>query len=150
MRHAHAGKRGTWSGPDTARPLDADRAGPGAALAPLVRRCPAGPPGVASPRRCVQTLDPLAELLDLPIEVDAGVRRAEPGQQPERLAAAARLAGAGRHREQPTVVCSQGKVIPPRALDRLDRRAPTIRHRQGRGLAARLRWPTVWLAADRL
>ena len=67
----------------------------------------------ASARRCVQTLEPLAELLDLPIEVDSDFDEPKPGQDlaENALAAAARLAelaAAGRT----TVACSQGKVIP--------------------------------------
>lgn len=114
VRHGHAGTRATWSGPDSARPLDATGRAQARTLARLVavlrpvRLCSAGAV------RCLQTLYPLAELLDLPIEVEHDLAEPEPGQQPaERaLAAAARLtelAASGA----PVVACSQGKVIPP-------------------------------------
>ncbi|MEE6260873.1 NUDIX domain-containing protein [Plantactinospora sonchi] len=119
VRHAHAGRRGTWSGPDNARPLDDtgwERARLLADLLALVRpvRLLA-----AGPRRCVQTLQPLAELLDRPVEVDSAFTEPRPGQDSveNALAAAGRLlelAAAGTS----AVVCSQGKVIPP-ALVRL-------------------------------
>ncbi|AVT41451.1 bifunctional NUDIX hydrolase/histidine phosphatase family protein [Plantactinospora sp. BB1] len=113
VRHAPAGRRGTWSGPDTARPLDAaglaqarDVAGLLALIRPVRLRS-------AAPRRCVQTLQPLAELLDRPIEVDSAYDEPKPGQDAEEnaLAAAGALLELARAGE-PAVVCSQGKVIP--------------------------------------
>ncbi|MFY1700876.1 NUDIX hydrolase [Micromonospora sp. WMMA1923] len=113
LRHARAGKRATWSGPDTARPLDATGRAQARALAPLVALT--GPVRLlsASVRRCVQTLDPAAALLDLPIEVAGDFDEPVGGQQPEEraLAAAARLAEFATG-GQPVAVCSQGKVIP--------------------------------------
>lgn len=113
FRHAHAGNRATWSGPDTARPLDPAgmaQARQLADLAALIR-----PDGLrsATARRCVQTLEPLAARLDLPIEADSDFDEPKPGQDVAEcaLAGAARLAelaAAGRT----TVVCGQGKVIP--------------------------------------
>jgi 8-oxo-(d)GTP phosphatase len=113
VRHAEAGKRATWSGPDTARPLDEIGAAQAQALAPLLA---VGRPDrllSASVRRCVQTMEPLAEVLDLPIEVDSAFDEPEPGQtlEGQALTAAARLvelAAAGIA----AAVCSQGKVIP--------------------------------------
>jgi 8-oxo-dGTP pyrophosphatase MutT (NUDIX family)/phosphohistidine phosphatase SixA len=113
VRHAHAGKRGNWSGPDTARPLDKAgraRATELAALLALIR--PAHLVS-ATPRRCVQTLEPLAELLDLPIVGDSALDEPKPGQDPEEKA----LSAAGRLAELAAdgadfVACSQGKVMP--------------------------------------
>ncbi|WSN12542.1 NUDIX hydrolase [Micromonospora sp. NBC_01699] len=113
FRHAHAGSRGIWSGPDTARPLDAEgvaQARTVAALGALIRPVRLRS---ATARRCVQTLEPLAALSDLPIEVDSDLDEPKPGQDVAEcaLALAARLtelAADGRT----TVVCSQGKVIP--------------------------------------
>ncbi|MGW4463246.1 NUDIX hydrolase [Micromonospora sp. NPDC004704] len=113
FRHAQAGNRATWSGPDTARPLDAEGiiqaravASLGALIRPVRLRS-------ATARRCVQTVEPLAELFDLPIEVDSDLDEPKPGQDVAEcaLALAARLtelAADGRT----TVACSQGKVIP--------------------------------------
>ncbi|MFK3980175.1 NUDIX domain-containing protein [Micromonospora sp. NPDC050397] len=113
FRHARAGNRATWSGPDTARPLDPTgvaQARQVAELGALIR-----PDGLrsATARRCVQTLEPLAARLDLPIEVDSDFDEPKPGQDVAECA----LAGAARLAELAaagvaTVVCGQGKVIP--------------------------------------
>ncbi|MDG4785515.1 bifunctional NUDIX hydrolase/histidine phosphatase family protein [Micromonospora sp. WMMD1102] len=119
VRHASAGKRGTWSGPDTARPLDDAGVAQSRELAGLL--APLRPVRLhsAAARRCVQTLQPLAELLDRPIEVDSAHDEPKPGQDEEEnaLAAAAALLELARYGE-PAAVCSQGKVI-PQALLRL-------------------------------
>jgi 8-oxo-dGTP diphosphatase len=116
VRHAHAGRRDTYWGPDEARPLDALGRAQAAALAPLLalflpERLLSG-----TPKRCVQTLLPTAALLDLPITVDSAFDEPPPGETAEQRAALAaarlrELAGSGTR----AAVCSQGKVI-PRAL----------------------------------
>ncbi|WNM40673.1 NUDIX hydrolase [Micromonospora halotolerans] len=113
VRHAHAGKRGTWTGPDTGRPLDDEGWAQARALAPLVALVRPARLVSASARRCVQTLDPAAALLDLPVEVVGDLDEPRPGQQPDEcaLAAAARLTALAQDGE-PVAVCSQGKVIP--------------------------------------
>lgn len=119
VRHGLAGKRGTWSGPDTARPLDPAGRAQARALAPLLAQ--AAPELILSgtARRCTQTLEPLAARLDLAIEVDSVFDEPKPGQDPDDVAAAAaaRLADLATSCES-VAVCSQGKVIPP-ALARL-------------------------------
>jgi broad specificity phosphatase PhoE/ADP-ribose pyrophosphatase YjhB (NUDIX family) len=119
VRHAQAGKRATWSGPDSARPLDEIGRARARSLAPLLALTRPERLLSASPRRCVQTLDPLAELVDQPIEVDSYFDEPKPGQDLDENA----LAAAGRLAElamsgTPAAVCSQGKVI-PEALARL-------------------------------
>ncbi|GAB3153909.1 NUDIX hydrolase [Micromonospora sonneratiae] len=113
LRHASAGRRATWSGPDTARPLDDVGRAQALDLARLVPLIQPVRLLSASARRCVQTLDPAAERLDLPIEVDGVFDEPVPGQLRTEcvLAAASRLvelAVAG----EPVAVCSQGRVIP--------------------------------------
>jgi len=119
VRHALAGKRGTWSGPDSARPLDRAGRVQARALAPLLAQ--AAPELIlsASARRCTQTIEPLAARLDLPIEVDSAFDEPKPGQDPADVAAeaAARLADLAVASGS-IAICSQGKVIPP-ALARL-------------------------------
>ncbi|KXK63219.1 NUDIX hydrolase [Micromonospora rosaria] len=119
LRHARAGRRATWSGPDSARPLDPAGWARAVALAPLVAAVRPERLLSASARRCVQTLDPAAARLDLPIEVTGDLDEPAPGQVPEEcvLAAAARLAELGAGGVS-AAVCSQGKVIPG-ALERL-------------------------------
>lgn len=71
VRHAKAGRRSEWDGPDDLRPLDAN----GIRQARRLRHLLAvfGPDRICSgvPLRCVQTVEPLAHALDLEVEVDA-------------------------------------------------------------------------------
>jgi 8-oxo-dGTP diphosphatase len=70
VRHAHAGKKANWSGPDLARPLSAQ--GRKEALG-LIDRLAGRPLGrvVSSPaERCLQTVQPLAGRLGRPVEPD--------------------------------------------------------------------------------
>jgi phosphohistidine phosphatase SixA len=106
VRHAHAGSRRKWEGPDAERPLSRrgrDRAEEiGVTL---------GGVGVArilsSPYlRCVQTVEPLAATLDLPLEhttaLAEGAALAESVGLVEDLAATGTVAA----------LCSHGDVIP--------------------------------------
>ncbi|MEH1102735.1 NUDIX hydrolase [Micromonospora sp. CPCC 205561] len=149
VRHAHAGKRATWSGPDTGRPLDAQGWAQAHALAPLVALVRPARLLSASARRCVQTLDPVAALLDLPIEVDGDLDEPRPGQHPDEcaLAAADRLATLAADGE-PVGVCSQGKVIPG-ALARLSGRPGDFTTPKGGGWLLAFTGGRL-LAADRL
>ncbi|WP_433688474.1 NUDIX hydrolase [Micromonospora carbonacea] len=143
VRHAQAGRRGTWSGPDSARPLDETGRAQAHALAPLVALVRPTRLLSASARRCVQTLDPAAALLDLPVEVTGDLDEPRPGQDPHEraLAAAAclaELAAAGGA----AGACSQGRVMPG-ALERLAGRASDFTTEKGGG------WLLAF-AADRL
>jgi len=106
IRHASAGERGSWPGPDTARPLDP--AGVVAARSLVDVLALFAPVRIvsASPRRCVSTVAPLAARLDVPVEVDTAfdevARPAEAADQVRSLAAGS----------PSTVVCSQRSVIP--------------------------------------
>ncbi|AEB43385.1 NUDIX hydrolase [Micromonospora maris] len=119
VRHGHAGERLGWSGPDTGRPLDARGWSQAHALAPLIALIRPTRLISASPRRCVQTLDPAAALLDLPIEIRGDLDEPRAGQQTDEcaLAAAAALTALAAQ-GAPVAACSQGKVIPG-ALERL-------------------------------
>ncbi|WP_406036917.1 NUDIX hydrolase [Micromonospora sp. NBC_00898] len=149
VRHAHAGRRGTWSGPDTGRPLDATGWAQAQALAELVALVRPARLLSASARRCVQTLDPAAALLDLPIEVVGDFDEPKPGQQQDEcaLAAAAHLAALGAAGER-VAVCSQGKVLPG-ALERLAGRAGDFTTPKGGGWLLAFSGDRL-LAADRL
>jgi 8-oxo-(d)GTP phosphatase len=114
VRHASAGERDTWPGPDEARPLDPPGERQANALAGLLALFRPVRLLAAAPVRCVRTLAPLAELADLPVEVDSAFdESADPGDREAVAVRAAdrlrELAGDG----EPVVVCSQGKVIPP-------------------------------------
>ncbi|MEV4492794.1 NUDIX hydrolase [Micromonospora coxensis] len=149
VRHAHAGRRATWSGPDDGRPLDAEGEAQAEALAPLLALVRPTRLLSASARRCVQTLAPTAALLDLPIEVCGDLDEPRPGQQREECA----LAAAGRLVELAAAggsvgVCSQGKVIPG-ALERLTGRADDWSTPKGGGWLLAFTADRL-LAADRL
>ncbi|RZU73905.1 8-oxo-dGTP diphosphatase [Micromonospora kangleipakensis] len=149
VRHGHAGKRGTWSGPDTGRPLDATGWAQAQSLAELVALVRPARLLSASARRCVQTLDPAAALLDLPIEVVGDFDEPKPGQQPDEcaLAAAAQLAALAAAGER-VAVCSQGKVLPG-ALERLAGRVDDFTTPKGGGWLLAFTGDRL-LAADRL
>ena len=146
VRHASAGDRKSWDGRDALRPLDehgrrqaGELAGVLAAFAP--RRLYA-----ATPLRCKQTLEPLAQALGLPIVSDAAF--AEPDDVDE-LPARARLA-AGRLAElrdgEPVAVCSQGKVMPP-MLALLDGAQDASAYRTPKGSGWVLSWSGARLVA---
>jgi len=149
VRHAHAGRRGTWTGPDNGRPLDEQGWAQARALADLVALIRPVRLLAASARRCVQTLDPAAARLDLPIEVIGDLDEPKPGQQPDESALAAAacvtaLAAAG----EPVAVCGQGKVIPG-MLERLTGRADDFTTPKGGGWLLAFTGDRL-LAADRL
>lgn len=77
VRHASAGKRGSWNGPDRERPLD-DRGRRQAQL--LADLLTPGPPLVAfvsSPSvRCVQTIEPLAAAAGRKVAEEPGLAEA--------------------------------------------------------------------------
>ena len=113
VRHGWAGQRGTWSGPDTARPLDPRGWAQAHALAAPLARLRPRELRTASARRCVQTLGPLAGSLDLPIRIDGRLDETGPGQDADERALAmvaclVELADAGGQ----AVLCGQGGVIP--------------------------------------
>jgi 8-oxo-dGTP diphosphatase len=69
IRHARAGSRGTWEGEDLLRPLDKRGRGQAAALPGLLADYPIDRLLSSPYDRCVETLEPLAERLGLPIDV---------------------------------------------------------------------------------
>ena len=81
VRHAHAGSKKNWHGPDHARPLSAQ--GRKEALG-LIERLGGRPLGrlLSSPaERCLQTVEPLADRLEHPVETSEalGVDGTGPG-----------------------------------------------------------------------
>ncbi len=114
MRHAKAGQRGKWDGPDELRPLSragwrqADRLV--AVLADRgVRRV------LSSPfRRCVQTVEPLAASLGLRVEQEPAL-----AEGPDDGQAMALVRGL-RRADTSAVLCTHGDVVPV-VLDTLAR-----------------------------
>jgi 8-oxo-dGTP diphosphatase len=104
VRHADAGHRSQWDGSDEDRPLSPRGQKQARGLAELLADSGAARL-VSSPyRRCVQTLEPLAERLGLTVEVD--VRLAEGAGATGALELATELTG------RVGVLCSHGDVIP--------------------------------------
>jgi 8-oxo-(d)GTP phosphatase len=110
VRHAKAGKRSQWRGPDDERPLDA--AGRAQAHGLIAFGAAFGVNRVVSaePLRCIQTVQPFADAAGLDVQVDPAfgddVFSATPLVTETALYA---LAKPG----EVTLVCSQGDTIPP-------------------------------------
>ena len=122
IRHAKAGIRAAWSGPDEERPLT--RRGRKQARR-LVERFQ----GLDIQRilsspfvRCMQTVEPLAEARGLPVEVAAELRE---GASVDEL-----LRGLATFGDPPTVVCGHGSEIPS-MIDRLEAGGATIEGARG-------------------
>ena len=153
VRHAKAGERRAWSGDDVDRPLSkkgwkqsarvADR------LAGLEPRLLLSSPYV----RCVQTLEPLAQRIHLPVEIDKRLREDEPVEPLLELLADAPAS---------TVLCSHGDLIPA-AIGSLRRAGAVVqtppdwrkasvwvlrRNRQAHVISAAV-WPPPALGAPR-
>ena len=122
VRHAKAGIRAAWTGPDQERPLT--RRGRKQAYR-LVERFQ----GLEIERilsspflRCVQTVEPLGEARGLPVEVAPALR--EGASLDELLLALAPFS------DRPTVVCGHGTEIES-MIDRLERDGTTIEGARG-------------------
>ncbi|HZA77362.1 MAG TPA: histidine phosphatase family protein [Acidimicrobiales bacterium] len=106
VRHAHAGSRSAWDGPDVERPLSRRGRKQAAGIADHLARV-----GVArlvsSPSfRCVESLQPLADRLGLSVDVDDRLLEGTDGEQ------ALSLAGELSKEGTAAVICSHGDVIP--------------------------------------
>jgi 8-oxo-(d)GTP phosphatase len=122
VRHAKAGIRAAWSGPDEERPLT--RRGRKQARR-LVERFQ----GLDIQRilsspfvRCMQTVEPLAEARGLPVEVATELRE---GASVDEL-----LRGLATFGDRPTVVCGHGTEIRS-MIDRLEAGGATIEGARG-------------------
>lgn len=115
VRHARAGKRSEWRGDDRLRPLDPVGAKQADRLAELLSLF--APTGIhaADLARCVQTVEPLATLAGLPVQLapDFADERYDGGPDGTHTT----LLGLARPGTV-TVVCSQGVTVPS-LIDRL-------------------------------
>jgi phosphohistidine phosphatase SixA len=68
VRHAHAGSKADWDGPDQARPLSETGRRQAAGLVARLRHYPVRRILSSPADRCRQTVQPLASLLGLPVE----------------------------------------------------------------------------------
>jgi phosphohistidine phosphatase SixA len=99
LRHASAGDRDHWDGPDHLRPLDKRGRRQAAELVELLR--PFGLRRVVSSPyvRCVETVEPLAAALGVPLEQD------------DRLAEGAASGAHDLLREDGVLACTHGDVV---------------------------------------
>ena len=115
IRHAEAGDRERWAGPDAARPLsDGGRR----QAEHLVERFADQPfvQLVSSPfRRCEQTLEPLARSRDLPIDLRDELVEGQPWRYLEKLILEAEGEG-------PTAICVHGEAFRDLMRDLFERR----------------------------
>jgi broad specificity phosphatase PhoE len=70
LRHAHAGNKRTWSGPDDRRPLSATGRREAAGLVTLLHDRPIATILSSPALRCEQTVRPLAERRGLPVGLE--------------------------------------------------------------------------------
>ncbi|MBI3687029.1 MAG: NUDIX hydrolase [Actinobacteria bacterium] len=110
VRHAKAGSRASWSGDDLLRPLDPVGQEQSEQLRRVLRCFGPGQIWSADPVRCIQTVEPLAAELGLPVRIEPALS--------ERGYAADPPGGARLVRELattsggPVVVCTQGGALP--------------------------------------
>lgn len=129
VRHAKAGKSGEWHGDDSLRPLEPAGLAQAERLRGLLNAFAPDRVISASPVRCVQTVQPLANDLGLELVVDPVFSDEEYASSPAATETALlALAKPGRV----TVVCSQGTTIP----GLIDRFARGIRPSDTRKAAA--------------
>ena len=107
VRHGHAGERKNWQGRDELRPIDPEGQQQADRIAAALTGFRPHRLVAATPLRCKQTLDPLADALGgMPIVMDRVF--ADAAQVAAALSRLIELRTLPR-----VVVCSQGKVIPP-------------------------------------
>ena len=105
IRHAKAKNREKWTGDDRARPLRMRGRRQSLAMAAFFESIPLVSLRTSPARRCVQTLEPLAERSGLPLNVDESIMEGRPIELPEEP---------GEH-----VICAHGDNIPD-LLDSLE------------------------------
>jgi 8-oxo-dGTP diphosphatase len=112
VRHARAGDRAEWDGPDDLRPLDDRGRAQARRLADVLPVF--GPVELLSapPLRCVQTIEPLAERTGLDIRPAPEIGEEGFAADPEAALALVERLLAPTDRPGVTVVCSQGGAIP--------------------------------------
>ena len=109
VRHARAGSRSQWSGPDASRPLEPSGQVQADILAPFLAAFAPTRIVSADRTRCVQTVTPLANRIGLPIEQDDRLGDHGYAADSKRALGTLRslLAESGT-----IVLCSQGDAIP--------------------------------------
>ncbi len=110
VRHATAGRKARYHGDDRKRPLDRKGRAQAKWLVPQLLAFGASTLYAADRSRCVQTIEPLARELDVPIAVEPTLTEEAYAADPE--AAQKRILEIAAEADGIPAVCSQGKVIP--------------------------------------
>jgi 8-oxo-dGTP pyrophosphatase MutT (NUDIX family)/phosphohistidine phosphatase SixA len=109
IRHGTAGRKARYHGDDRKRPLDRKGRAQAKSLVPQLLAFGADVVYAADRARCIQTVEPLALKLDVPITVEPALTEEAYAENPEaahkRILEIAALGGT-------PAICSQGKVIP--------------------------------------
>lgn len=149
VRHAKAGRRSRYKGDDALRPLDSMGEAQAAALVSQLSAFGADSVHAANRRRCVQTVQPLADSLSVQITLEPLLSEEGYWDAPqEARQRALDIAGLGGVQ----TICSQGKVIPDLLQWWADRDGVTLppnRNRKGSVWVLSLRDGKL-LAADHL
>jgi 8-oxo-dGTP pyrophosphatase MutT (NUDIX family)/broad specificity phosphatase PhoE len=103
VRHANAGQRSAWKKADHKRPLSKKGERQATTITHRLLKVPITSAHTSYYRRCVQTLAPLADRLDVPLQEEPALAEGEP---PERLLEMLRSL-----RSESVVLCSHGDVI---------------------------------------
>jgi 8-oxo-dGTP diphosphatase len=130
VRHAHAGKKAQWQGPDLARPLSAQGRKEALGLIDQLGPYPLGRVLSSPAERCLQTVQPLAARLGRPVEPEEALGVDGTGAGVLEL-----LAGPGLDQ---VVLCTHGEII-GEVFEELQR--------AGIELSDPLRWPkaSTWV-----
>jgi 8-oxo-dGTP diphosphatase len=109
VRHGRAGSKKHWKADDLLRPLDERGAVSSQRLVDVASSFRPERVLAAEPVRCLQTVQPTASALRLPVEVEADLGKQGSGSDARKAVRTVRgLVADGR----PAMVCSQGEVIP--------------------------------------
>lgn len=103
VRHAKAGSRDKWKGPDDLRPLSKKGKRQAEGLVELLSRRDINRVLSSPSVRCVQTVEPLAKALGLTVEEDAALAEGVAARDVVKLL---------HQVDDGTVVCTHGDVIP--------------------------------------
>jgi len=109
VRHAKAGSRKRYKGDDTTRPLDANGRRQADALVAQLDAFGATDITSADRTRCIQTVEPLARMLDTTVRLDSLLSEESYSADPAAARTRVRKIAA---RGGVQVICSQGGVIP--------------------------------------
>jgi 8-oxo-dGTP diphosphatase len=109
VRHALAGKRSDWSGPDADRPLVDEGREQARQLAPMLARYGVSALRAVPTARCRQTLEPYGESTGIPVEPAPELADGAVERDPEAALAALEAWASGT---ATTAACAQGDGIP--------------------------------------